>query len=94
MFVEKLTTTQAVKKINGQAEIERRGDQKKTNKKRQKGIVPLGEIERKKNVSKVRETQIDRERQRLRERERKRERDRHTDTQTKTDRHADRQAEM
>ena len=45
MFVAKLTRTQAVKKINGQAEIERRGDQKKTNKKRQKGIVPLGEIE-------------------------------------------------
>ena len=45
MFVEKLTRTQAVKKINGHAEIERRGDQKKTNKKRQKGIVPLGEIE-------------------------------------------------
>ena len=44
-FVEKLTRTQAVKKINGHAEIERRGDQKKTNKKRQKGIVPLGEIE-------------------------------------------------
>ena len=45
MFVAKLTTTQAVKKINGQAEIERRGDQKKTKKKRQKGIFPLGEIE-------------------------------------------------
>ena len=45
MFVEKLTRTQVVKNINRQADIERRGDQKKTNKKRQKGIVPLGEIE-------------------------------------------------
>ena len=45
MILAKLTRTQAVKKINRQAVIERRGDQKKTNKKRQKGIIPLGEIE-------------------------------------------------
>ena len=45
IFVEKLMTTQVVKEIDGQVEIERRSDRKKTNKKRQKGIVPLGEIE-------------------------------------------------
>ena len=45
MFVAKLTRTQVVKEVDGHVEIERRGNRKKTNHKRQKGIVPLGEIE-------------------------------------------------